>query len=177
MWTQAQGSFCLRLSSCSLTTAYRCTMGQLWHRNYGPSPAPSAKNPGGQPSKCEPQPRSMQKARTPSHVLSEGHFGTSLRFLVLGFEVLELPPSTCETGLHTSWAGLRTCGAAPRGCRRRPFALPPPKAARSAAPPDCPKIGAYNCTSQWEHGCSRHGADELGSTATTRRVKEYTTTF
>ena len=57
----------------------------------------------------------------------EGHFGATPKFLCLGFEVLELPPGTCEAGFHTSGTGLRTCRSAPRGCRRRPMA------ARSAA--------------------------------------------
>ena len=61
----------------------------------------------------------------------------------------------------------------------------PPKAARSAAPTDRPIIaerrrrdrrrfqGAYKSTSQQEHGHPLHGEDKLGSTATTRRVKEF----
>ena len=84
---------------------------------------PSVQNPGGQPSKCEPQPPGRPRpAKTtyPNTVLPEGHFGTPLRFLVLGFEVLELPPGTCETGLHTSGAGVRTCGAAPSGVPKAP---------------------------------------------------------
>ncbi len=65
------------------------------------------------------------------------------------------------------------------GAKRRPL----PKAVQSAAPSDRPKTlsaeGAIDelarrlrITSQQEHGCSLHGKGKLGSTATTRRVKE-----
>ena len=69
------------------------------------------------------------------------------------------------------------------GAKRRPI----PKGARRAPWPQRRPLGpvaerrrrdrrrfqcAYKSTSQQEHGYSSHGQDKLGSTATTRRVKE-----
>ena len=88
------------------------------------------------------KPAQACKNHAPQGGSPQGSLWDPLRFLVLGFKVLELPPGTCETGLHTSGAGVRTCEAAPPRVPKAPHGsakrCPPPKAARSAAPADRP---------------------------------------
>ena len=79
-------------------------------------------------------------------VLPEGHFGTPPKSLVLGFEVLELLSALAKLGSTLLGLGSALVGLPPKGAEGAPWqreALPPPKAARSAAPPDRPKIGAF----------------------------------
>ena len=87
--------------------------------------------------------------------------------------------------LRAAWPGWLRAAELPPLKTSKPRPEAPPKAARSAAPTDRPKIaerrrrdrrrfqGAYKSTSQQEHGYPLHREDKLGSTATTRRVKEW----